>query len=111
MPPPRCGSRGVPPKHAKKAMVNPLEPVYREIAILKKLAHPNVVKLVEVLDDPDEDNFYMGEFGEYLGEFEEYSGEFEEYFGEFEEYLLEVIFVFYMGEFEEYLLNWCLDRP
>ena len=40
---------------------HPLERVYREIAILKKLDHPNVVKLVEVLDDPDEDNLYMGE--------------------------------------------------
>jgi [calcium/calmodulin-dependent protein kinase] kinase len=37
-----------------------LDRVYREIAILKKLDHPNVIKLVEVLDDPDEDNLYMG---------------------------------------------------
>ncbi|XP_059187721.1 calcium/calmodulin-dependent protein kinase kinase 1b [Centropristis striata] len=37
----------------------PLEKVYREIAILKKLHHPNVVKLVEVLDDPDEDGLHM----------------------------------------------------
>ena len=35
--------------------------MYREIAILKKLDHPNVVKLVEVVDDPEEDNLYMGE--------------------------------------------------
>lgn len=39
--------------------VTPLDKVYREIAILKKLDHPNVVRLVEVLDDPDEDNLYM----------------------------------------------------
>ncbi|RUS70221.1 hypothetical protein EGW08_022017, partial [Elysia chlorotica] len=39
---------------------NPLERVYREIAILKKLDHPNVVKLVEVLDDPEEDKLYLG---------------------------------------------------
>ncbi|CAD5125381.1 DgyrCDS13618 [Dimorphilus gyrociliatus] len=38
---------------------NPLEKIYREIAILKKQAHPNVVRLVEVLDDPDAENFYM----------------------------------------------------
>jgi [calcium/calmodulin-dependent protein kinase] kinase len=34
--------------------------VYREIAIMKKLDHPNVVKLVEVLDDPEDDQLYMG---------------------------------------------------
>ena len=34
--------------------------MYREIAIMKKLDHPNVVKLVEVVDDPEEDNLYMG---------------------------------------------------
>ena len=39
----------------------PRPQVYREIAILKKLDHPNVVKLVEVVDDPEEDNLYMGE--------------------------------------------------
>lgn len=38
---------------------NPLDRVYREIAILKKLDHPNVVKLVEVLDDPVEDHLYL----------------------------------------------------
>ncbi|XP_042636533.1 calcium/calmodulin-dependent protein kinase kinase 2 [Orycteropus afer afer] len=37
----------------------PIEQVYQEIAILKKLHHPNVVKLVEVLDDPNEDHLYM----------------------------------------------------
>ncbi|KAM5199609.1 calcium/calmodulin-dependent protein kinase kinase 2 isoform 5-T5 [Hipposideros larvatus] len=37
----------------------PIEQVYQEIAILKKLDHPNVVKLVEVLDDPTEDHLYM----------------------------------------------------
>ena len=40
---------------------NPLDKVYREIAIMKKLDHPNVVKLEEVVDDPEEDNLYMGE--------------------------------------------------
>jgi len=38
---------------------DPLDKVYREIAIMKKLDHPNVVKLVEVVDDPEEDNLYM----------------------------------------------------
>lgn len=27
---------------------------------MKKLDHPNVCKLVEVLDDPEDDNLYMG---------------------------------------------------
>ena len=40
--------------------LDPLQKVYREIAIQKKLSHPNVVKLVEVLDDPEQDNLYMG---------------------------------------------------
>ncbi|XP_051268577.1 calcium/calmodulin-dependent protein kinase kinase 2 isoform X3 [Dicentrarchus labrax] len=55
-PPPR-GAKAVPegPPQPK----GPLERVYQEIAILKKLDHPNVVKLVEVLDDPSEDHLYM----------------------------------------------------
>ncbi|XP_016137787.1 calcium/calmodulin-dependent protein kinase kinase 1-like [Sinocyclocheilus grahami] len=36
-----------------------LDRVYQEIAILKKLDHLNVVNLVEVLDDPAEDNLHM----------------------------------------------------
>uniref|UniRef100_A0A7N8XIT6 calcium/calmodulin-dependent protein kinase n=1 Tax=Mastacembelus armatus TaxID=205130 RepID=A0A7N8XIT6_9TELE len=39
--------------------VLPLERVYKEIAILKKLDHHNVVRLVEVLDDPDGDGPVM----------------------------------------------------
>jgi hypothetical protein len=35
------------------AAENPIELVRGEIAILKKLQHQNVVKLYEVLDDPD----------------------------------------------------------
>ncbi|XP_038058645.1 calcium/calmodulin-dependent protein kinase kinase 1-like isoform X2 [Patiria miniata] len=51
-PPPRGGKPGGGPK-------TPLDRVYQEIAILKKLDHPNIVKLVEVLNDPIEDNLYM----------------------------------------------------
>ncbi|XP_042859766.1 calcium/calmodulin-dependent protein kinase kinase 1-like isoform X4 [Penaeus japonicus] len=57
-----CFVKGrLPPPRASggRPIENPLDRVHREIAILKKLIHPNVVKLVEVLDDPDEDNFYM----------------------------------------------------
>lgn len=57
----RAGLYGrVPPcRDGQKKRANPLEQMYKEIAILKKLNHPNVVKLYEVLDDPDEDNLYM----------------------------------------------------
>uniref|UniRef100_A0A8C2ELJ6 Calcium/calmodulin-dependent protein kinase kinase 1, alpha a n=1 Tax=Cyprinus carpio TaxID=7962 RepID=A0A8C2ELJ6_CYPCA len=56
-PPPRGpkAAQGEQPK-----VLGPLERVYQEIAILKKLDHLNIVKLVEVLDDPAEDNLHMG---------------------------------------------------
>ncbi|XP_012678508.1 calcium/calmodulin-dependent protein kinase kinase 1-like isoform X2 [Clupea harengus] len=52
-PPPR-GSHEKQPK-----AFSPLDLLYQEIAILKKLDHLNIVKLVEVLDDPDEDSLHM----------------------------------------------------
>lgn len=39
--------------------MNSLDLIREEIAIMKKLNHPNVVSLIEVLDDPDEDSLYM----------------------------------------------------
>lgn len=33
--------------------------IREEIAIMKKLNHPNLVQLIEVLDDPEEDSMYM----------------------------------------------------
>jgi hypothetical protein len=33
-----------------------------QVAIMKQLDHPNVVHLVEVIDDPENDRFYMGLF-------------------------------------------------
>ncbi|KAJ3123245.1 hypothetical protein HK098_002083 [Nowakowskiella sp. JEL0407] len=38
---------------------DPLHLIRQEVAVLKKLKHDNVVKLYEVLDDPDQDNLYM----------------------------------------------------
>ncbi|KAI4723568.1 Pkinase-domain-containing protein [Aureobasidium sp. EXF-10727] len=38
---------------------NSLDLIKEEIAIMKKLHHPNLVALIEVLDDPDEDSLYM----------------------------------------------------
>lgn len=52
--------RQPPPRRGRSnSTSNPLDQVYHEIAVLKKLNHPNIVKLVEVLDDPDSDNLYM----------------------------------------------------
>lgn len=33
--------------------------IQEEIAVMKKLNHPNLVQLIEVLDDPDEDSLFM----------------------------------------------------
>ena len=54
-PPPRKSANGV----TQAGPAPPLEKIYREIALLKKLDHPNVVQLIEVLDDPNEDTLYM----------------------------------------------------
>uniref|UniRef100_A0A8C0BUK2 Calcium/calmodulin dependent protein kinase kinase 1 n=1 Tax=Buteo japonicus TaxID=224669 RepID=A0A8C0BUK2_9AVES len=58
-PPPR-GSKASSGEQPKP--MAPLDRVYQEIAILKKLDHVNIVKLIEVLDDPAEDNLYMVTF-------------------------------------------------
>lgn len=39
-----------------------LQNVLREIAIMKKLDHPNVVQLHEVIDDEEGDKLYMGKY-------------------------------------------------
>ncbi|KAI8092476.1 kinase-like domain-containing protein [Halteromyces radiatus] len=46
-------------REAVPASSNPLDLVRGEVAILKKLHHINVVKLFEVLDDPNDDSIYM----------------------------------------------------
>lgn len=49
---------------------SPLDRVYREIALLKRLDHPNLVKLFQVLDNEEDDQlcmvFELMEFGEVL---------------------------------------------
>lgn len=43
----------------QESLDNPLYLIKEEIAIMKKLNHPNLVSLFEVLDDPTEDSLYM----------------------------------------------------
>jgi len=43
---------------------NNFQNVKREIAIMKKCHHPNVVKLFEVIDGQDDDCLYLGEWRE-----------------------------------------------
>ncbi|CAN6479322.1 unnamed protein product [Victoria cruziana] len=49
--------------HLSKLRVAPSETamsdVLREVSIMKMLEHPNIVNLVEIIDDPNEDRFYM----------------------------------------------------
>ncbi|CZR59155.1 related to calcium/calmodulin dependent protein kinase C [Phialocephala subalpina] len=45
--------------HDSEEAGNPLYLIKEEIAIMKKLNHPNLVSLIEVLDDPEEDSLYM----------------------------------------------------
>ena len=48
------------PSHTKQEEANDaLFLIREEIAIMKKLDHPNLVQLIEVLDDPEEDSLYM----------------------------------------------------
>ena len=56
-PPPRKSQNGKVPN--KAPVLSPLDKVYKEIALLKKISHPNLVKLIEVLDEPGEDILYM----------------------------------------------------
>lgn len=36
-----------------------LDEVYQEIEVLKKLQHPNVIRLYELIDDPISDKLYL----------------------------------------------------
>ncbi|KAF1837882.1 Pkinase-domain-containing protein [Decorospora gaudefroyi] len=46
-------------RHSTTEENNAFELIREEIAIMKKLHHPNLVTLIEVLDDPEEDSLYM----------------------------------------------------
>lgn len=48
--------------HMESSLADSLYLVRGEIAIMKKLNHENVVKLIEVLDDPKDDSLYMGAY-------------------------------------------------
>lgn len=43
----------------KKTLGKSDEEVLREVAVMKRLTHQNVVRLHEVIDDPKRDKFYM----------------------------------------------------
>lgn len=53
------GGPALPPTEDDSSSSNPINLIRREIAIMKKLDHPNIVTLVEVLDDPHGDSLYM----------------------------------------------------
>lgn len=57
---PRGRGRGVNRQQQQQQQSNPLDLVRGEVAVLKKLNHPNIVRLFEVLDDPSGDSLYMG---------------------------------------------------
>lgn len=55
------GRGGIAAAKADHGLSNsPLDLVRSEVAILKKLSHRNVIKLYEVLDDPNDNSLYMG---------------------------------------------------
>ncbi|UNI14386.1 Non-specific serine/threonine protein kinase [Purpureocillium takamizusanense] len=58
---PRSGRPGTPQLSGLRASESKdaLFLIREEIAIMKKLNHPNLVQLIEVLDDPEEDSLYM----------------------------------------------------
>ncbi|KAG9156402.1 hypothetical protein Leryth_023028 [Lithospermum erythrorhizon] len=58
--------KGFHKSHLLKLRVAPSEAamtdVLREVMIMKFLSHPNIVNLVEVIDDPTTNHFYMGKW-------------------------------------------------
>lgn len=37
-----------------------VDSLHFQVSIMKMLCHPNIVNLIEVIDDPETDHFYMG---------------------------------------------------
>ena len=50
--------------HSEKAppMSSTEHGIRREITIMKKCHHPNLVRLFEVIDDPQQEKIYIGEY-------------------------------------------------
>jgi len=40
-------------------MKNALEDIKMEIAIMKRLDHPNIINMIEIIDDPNHEKIYM----------------------------------------------------
>ncbi|OBZ84426.1 Calcium/calmodulin-dependent protein kinase kinase 2 [Choanephora cucurbitarum] len=55
----RMTGLGVHNRQQQKEPENPLNLIRGEMAVLKKLNHPHIVRLYEVLDDPSGDSIYM----------------------------------------------------
>jgi [calcium/calmodulin-dependent protein kinase] kinase len=41
------------------SFITALDEVYEEIEIMKKIDHPNVIRLFEIIDDPSSDKLYL----------------------------------------------------
>jgi [calcium/calmodulin-dependent protein kinase] kinase len=50
-------------KKLRKKLLNKKTSAYtmieKEMAVMKKLAHPNICKLYEIIDDPQDDKLYL----------------------------------------------------
>ena len=56
------GSRGSRGSQASQSTADEEQGLRKEIAVQKKLDHPCIVRLFEVLDDENKNEIYLGEF-------------------------------------------------